>query len=147
MQKMWVWSLVVNEVKVTQSCLTLCDPMDSPWNSPGQNAGVGSLSFLQGIFQTQGSNPSLLQCRWILCQLSHKGSPKILKWVAYLFFSRSSWSRNWTEVSCIAGGFFTKWAIRESLSIMPFKSNQVAANGNISFFLWLSSIPLRLVSS
>ena len=45
-------------VKVTQSCLTLCDPMDytSPWNSPGQTIGVGSLSLPQGIFPTQGSN-------------------------------------------------------------------------------------------
>ena len=31
----------------------------SPWNSPGQNTGVGSLSLLQGIFLTQGSNPGL----------------------------------------------------------------------------------------
>ena len=31
----------------------------SPWNSPGQNTGVGSLSLLQGIFPTQGLNPSL----------------------------------------------------------------------------------------
>ena len=31
----------------------------SPWNSPGQNTGVGSLSLLQGIFPTQGSNPGL----------------------------------------------------------------------------------------
>ena len=45
----------------------------SPWNSPGQNTGVGSLTLLQGIFPTQGSNPGLLLCRWILCQLSHKG--------------------------------------------------------------------------
>ena len=48
----------------------------SPWNSPGQNTGVGSLSFLQGIFPTQGSNPGLSHCRWILYQLSHKGSPR-----------------------------------------------------------------------
>ena len=34
--------------------LTLCDSMDNPWNSPGQNAGVGSLSLLQGIFPIQG---------------------------------------------------------------------------------------------
>ena len=34
----------------------------SPWNSPGQNTGVGSLSFLQGIFPTQESNPGLLHC-------------------------------------------------------------------------------------
>ena len=36
---------------------------------------MGSLSLLQGIFPTQGSNPGLLNCRWILYQLSHKGSP------------------------------------------------------------------------
>ena len=46
----------------------------SPRNSPGQNTGVGSLSLLQGIFPTQGSNPGLLHCRQILYQLSHKGS-------------------------------------------------------------------------
>ena len=43
------FSLIVKE-KVAQSCLTLCDPVDSsPWNSPGQNTGMGSLSLLQGI--------------------------------------------------------------------------------------------------
>ena len=44
----------------------------SPWNSPGQNIGVGSLSLLQGIFPTQGSNPGLLHCRWTLYQFSWK---------------------------------------------------------------------------
>ena len=44
----------------------------------GQNTGVGSLSFLQGAFPTQGSNPGLPHCRQILYQLSHKGSPRIL---------------------------------------------------------------------
>ena len=43
----------------------------SPWNSLGQNIEVGSLSLLQGIFPTQGSNPGLLHCRQILYQLSH----------------------------------------------------------------------------
>ena len=47
----------------------------SSWNSPGQNTGVGSLSLLQGIFLTQGSNPGLQHCRQILYQLSHEGSP------------------------------------------------------------------------
>ena len=79
----------------------------SPWNSLGQNTGVSSLSLLQGIFPTQGSNPGLLHCRWILYQLSHKGSPRILEWVAYPFFSRSSPPRNWIGVFFIAGGFFT----------------------------------------
>ena len=86
----------------------------SPWNFLGQNTGVGSLSLLQGIFPTQGSNPGLPNCRQILYQLSHKGSPRILEWVAYPFSSRSSWPRNWTWVSCIAGRFFTNWTIREA---------------------------------
>ena len=73
----------------------------SPWNSPGLNIGVGSLSLLQGIFPTQGSNPGLSYCRWILYQLSHKGSPIIPEWVAYPFSRGSSWPRNWTRVCCI----------------------------------------------
>ena len=86
----------------------------SSWNSPGQNIGVGSISLLQGIFPTQESSPGLLHCRWILYQLSHRGSPRILEWVAYPFSSGSSWPRNWTSVSCIAGGLFTNWAIKEA---------------------------------
>ena len=64
------------KMKVAQSCLTLCDPVDcSPWNSPGQNTGVGSLSFLQEIFPTQESNRGLPHCKRILYQLSYQGSP------------------------------------------------------------------------
>ena len=54
----------------------------------------GRLSFLQGIFPTQGSNQGLLHCRWISYQLSHKGSPRILECVAYPFSSRSSQTRD-----------------------------------------------------
>ena len=69
------------KVKVTQSRPTLCNPMDcaySPWNSPGQNTGVGSHCLLQGIFPTQRLNPGLPHCRWILYQLSHKVSPRMM---------------------------------------------------------------------
>ena len=66
--------------KESESCLVMSDSLPphglySPWNSPGQNTGVGSLSLLQGIFPTQGLNPGLLHSRWILYQLSHEGSP------------------------------------------------------------------------
>ena len=47
----------------------------SPWNSPGQNTGVGSLSLLQGTLPTQGLNSGLPHYRRILYQLSHQGSP------------------------------------------------------------------------
>ena len=97
----------------------------NPWNSPGQNTEVGSLSLLQGIFPTQGSNPGLLHCRRILYQLSRKGSPRILEWVAYPFSSGSSQPRNWTGVSCTAGRFYTNWATREAPTIVEFLSFSV----------------------
>ena len=58
--------------------VTLCDPhgLYSPWNSPGQNTGVGSRSLLQETFPTQGSNPGLPHCKQILYHLRHKGKQK-----------------------------------------------------------------------
>ena len=72
------------------------------------------LSLLQGIFPTQGLNPGLSHCRQIFYQLSHKGNSRILEWVAHPFSSRSSWPRNQSQVSCIAGGFFINSAIKEA---------------------------------
>ena len=99
-------------MKVAQLHLTLQPHgLYSPWNSPGQNTRVGGLSLLQGIFPTQGLNPGLLHCRQILYRLIHKASLRTLEWVAYLFSRGSSQPRNQTGVSCIAGGFFTSWAL------------------------------------
>ena len=52
--------------------------------SPGKpkNTGVGSLSLLQRIFPTQGSNWGLLHCRQILYQLSYQGSPGMYMYMA-----------------------------------------------------------------
>ena len=76
----------------------------SPWNSPGQNTGMGSRSLLQGIFPTQESNPGLPHWRQILYQLNHQGSPRILEWLAYPsekvmapHSSTLAWKIPWTE--------------------------------------------------
>ena len=106
----------------------------SPWNSLGQKSGVGSLSLPQGILPTQGSNPGLPHCRWILYQLSHKGSPWILEWVAYPFSHGSSRSRNWTRVSCTAGRFFTSWAISEALTAKSFMHQKQPENNSPKSF-------------
>ena len=66
-----------SESEVTQSCPTLCDPMDC--SLPGFS--------LHGIFQA-----------------------RVLEWVAISFSSGSSWPRDRTQVSCIAGSHFTLWA-------------------------------------
>ena len=70
----------IEVVKVTQSCLTLCDPVDCslPGSSVLEILQAGTLewvsqSLLHGIVPTQGSNPGLLPCRWILYPLSHQG--------------------------------------------------------------------------
>ena len=47
-----------------------------PWDSLGRSIRVGCHALLQGNFPTQGSNPGVLHCRWILYHLSHQGSPK-----------------------------------------------------------------------
>ena len=83
-------------------------------DSPGKNIGLGCHDLLQGIFPTQGSNPELPCCRQVLYHLSYQRSPRILKWVAYPFSRGFSQPRNQTGVSCIAGRFFTNWAIQSA---------------------------------
>ena len=68
----------VNESE-NESCSVVLDSLQphrlySPWNSPGEKTGVGSLSLLQGIFPTQESNQGLLRCRRILYQLNYQGN-------------------------------------------------------------------------
>ena len=87
----------------------------SPWNSLGQNTGVGNLSLLQGIIPTQGSNPDpALQVDSL--PVEPQGSLRTLEQVAYPFPRGSSWPRNWTGVFSFAGRFFTNWAIRSLCS-------------------------------
>ena len=102
----------------------------SPWNSPGQNIGVGSHSLLQGIFPTQGPNLGLLHRRQILHQLSHQGNSRILEWTAYPSSSRSSWSRNRTGVSCIASRFFTSWATNLNIASVLYKESDIVEQLN-----------------
>ena len=107
---------------------------------------MGSLSLLQGIFPIKGSNSGLLHSRWILYQLSHKRSQRILEWVAYLFSSRSSWPRNWTRVSHIAGEFFTNWTEREAHFQKPMHNNFLYDYTGVKFldldyfYLYLTSL-------
>ena len=100
---------------------SFCNPMScSPpgtsvhGDSPGKNIGVSCHTLLQGIFLTQGSNSGLLHCMWILYCMSHQGSSRIPKWVAYPFSKGFSQPRNQTAVSCIADRFFTCWVTREA---------------------------------
>ena len=70
-----------------QSCLILCDPMDYEILQARIMEWVAFPS-------SKGSNPGLPHCRWILYQLNHQGSPRILEWEVYPFFRGSSRPRN-----------------------------------------------------
>ena len=80
----------------------------------------GQLFSSPGDLSNPGIKPRSPALQGILYQLSHKGSPReaireAQKYgVACSFSSGSSLPRNWTRVSCIAGGFFTNWAMREA---------------------------------
>ena len=119
---------------VTQSCPTLCDPMDCSLpgtsvygDSPGKNTGVGCHAFLQRIFPTQGLNPGLPHCRWICYQLSHQGCPRILEWVVYPFSRESSQPRNQTWLSCFASKFLivqatkSRATLKNKIKMLPSK--------------------------
>ena len=128
---------------VAQSCPTLCDPMDySPPGSsvhgdfPGQNTGVGCHALLQGIVTTQGLNPSPPNCRQFLYCLSHQGSPRILEWVTYPFSRGSSWPRNQTGVSCIAGRFFLPAELPGKPSCWLTTENVPILQASIQGWIW-----------
>ena len=137
-----------HEVKWSESRSVMSDSLRphvlySPWNSPGQNTGVGSLSLLQGIFPTQGIEPrspafqadslpaeppgkpyiiayakSLQSCPTLCNPMDYRVhrilQARILQWVAFPFSRGSSQPRDLTQVSSTAGEFFTSWATREA---------------------------------
>ena len=96
------WALC--PVRESESCSIVSSSLQphclfNLWNSPGQNT-EGSLSLLQGIFPNEGSNPGLLHCRWIVYQLSHKESPRILEWVSLLQWIFPLQELNWGLLYC-----------------------------------------------
>ena len=97
------------------SCIWLVETLRlySPWNSPGQNTEVGSLSLLQEISSTQESNQGLLHYRQILCQLSYQGSPSrfldgkyFLSWIFCLP----------TDFQVIVSSSFSSWDLHRVFS-------------------------------
>ena len=101
-----------------ESCSVVSDSLwphrlYSPWDSPGQNTGVGGLSLLQGIFPTQGSNPGLPTLQVDSLPAEPPGKPKITGVGSLSLPGESYQPRNRTGVCCIAGRFFTSWATSE----------------------------------
>ena len=150
------WTVVLEKILRVPWTARWSHGLYSPWNFPGQNTGVGSLSLLQGFFLTQGWNPGLPHCRRFLYQLSHKGTPRILEWVAYPVSSLSSQPRNQTSVFWIGGGFFTnpvdfirsdqisRSVVSDSLRSRVVKSSHtslLSPRFSCSVVLWLRQFP------
>ena len=123
----WLYSYVL--CLVAQSCLTLCDPMDCSLpgfsvhgDSLGKYIGVGCHTFLQGIFPTQGSNPGLPRCMWILYHLSHQGSPPI--WVLGFFLKK----------------FFLVLSLQSPMCILQLQHSSISASHISKLLLLLSHV-------
>ena len=107
--------VVIYGCEKSESCSVVSDSLwphgvYHPWNSPGQNTRVASLSLLQGIFPTQRSNPGLWHCRWILYQLTHKGSP----WIWELNHKAECQRIDPCELWCWRGLLRIPWTARRS---------------------------------
>ena len=109
-------------MKVAQSCLTLCDPMD--YSPPGFSLhGILQARILEWVaipFSRRSSQPrekTRVSCiAGIFFTIwTTREAQDILAWVAYSFSRGSSQPRSWTRVSWIAGGFFTSWVTREKV--------------------------------
>ena len=88
--------------------------LNSPWNSPGQNTGVGSPSLLQGIFPTQGWNLGLLHFRIFSTSWATREAQEYWSgWLQHIFPSPAYLPD--PEMKLEAGRFFTNWATREAL--------------------------------
>ena len=146
---------------VSQSCLILCNPMGcSPPGSsvhgdlPGKNTGLGCHALIQEVFPTQGLNPGLPCCRWILYHLSHQGSPRILEWVAYPCSRGSSQPRNWTRVilyqlsykgSINWSSADTNWSISHRISHYGFSWKTLRPGNTEPVYFFKEIISLRWV--
>ena len=135
---LWCWCSVVSDCLQSRG---LKPPrLLFPWDFPGKNTGVSCHFFLQGIFPTQGLTHLFELLHWQADSLPLEPSEsecwsrsvcltlcddmdytvhgilqaRILEWVAFPFSRASSQPRKWTQVSHIAGRFFTSWAIRKA---------------------------------
>ena len=106
----WKWKSL-SHVRLFATPWTVAHQFLYPWNSPSKNTEVGSHSLLPGDLPNPGIKPRSPTLQNNFYHLSHQESPRIWEWGAYLFSRRSSRSRNWIRVSCIASRFFTSWGI------------------------------------
>ena len=127
---------MLSHVRFFATPWTVTHQASLPMGVSRQEYRVGCHALLQGTFPTQGSNPGLLHNRWILYHLSYQGSPRILEWITYPFSRGTSGPRNWTRVSCIAGGFFNQLSYEESPAVI-LESKRIKS---VTVYTILSSI-------
>ena len=112
---LWIWYVLCTQVHVTKD-ETLLMSLGATGSGVGKRNSTpclgNCLQQTKWTVKVTQSCPTLCDC--IDYTVLGILQARILEWVAFPFSSGSSWPRNWTRVSCIGGGFFTNWAIRES---------------------------------
>ena len=137
------------QVKGTQLCLTLCDPMDYTIHGILQ---ARILEWAAVLFSRGSSQPrngtQVSHCGQILYQLSHQGNPGILEWVAYPFSRGSSQPRDGTQVSH-CGQILYQLSHQGNPGILewvayPFSRGSSQPRGGAQVSLWADSLSAEL---
>ena len=109
----------------------------SPWNSPGQNTGVGSLSLFQGIFPTQISNLGLLHCRQTLYPLSHQGSHLVAKVLEFQLQHQSFQCIFRTDFLSLQSKGLSRLFSNTTVQKHQFFGTQLSLYSNFQIHTWL----------
>ena len=72
---------------------------------------------------------------------------KILEWIAVHFSRGSSWPRDQTQVSCVAGRFFTIWATREALKSLWWRPDSSSIQATVGNTWWPRTVAPTLPQS
>ena len=121
-----------SEVKVAQSCPTLCDPMDYTVHGILQARILEwvAIPFSRGCPQPRDQTEVSQIAGGFFTSWATRGNPRRLEWITYPFSSRSSQPRNWIGVSCISGRFITNWAIRKSPQFIQIYTKSTYSSSN-----------------
>ena len=101
----------------SESCWVMSDSLRPhglcPWNSPGQNTGMGSLPLPPEDLPNPRIQPRSLALQADSLPAEPQGKPKNTGISSLSLLQQIILTQELTTVSCIAGRFFTNWAIRE----------------------------------
>ena len=125
------------------TCILKCCPAEQKWDQ-------WFPTFFFVAIKRDVSLPCVFSCVWLFCDcvdcspsdssVHGISQAKILEWIAISFCKGSSWTRDWTWVSCMAGRSFTAWPIRKAPVFLALPAKWMSANTSLTL-TWYQTYP------